>query len=281
MKTGLILEGGAMRGMFTAGVMDVLMEHDISFDGAIGISAGALFGCNYKSRQIGRVIRYNKKYCRDKRYHSFRSWLKTGDLYNAAFCYHELPEKLDLFDNDTFRKNKMKFYVGCTDARTGKAVYHQCKTCDDHDIEWMRGSAAMPLLSNLVEQDGYLLSDGATADSVPIRYFEKLGYDRNVIILTRPAEYIKKKNPWLPLLKIALRRYPNLVSALADRHERYNETISYICQKEAEKKVLVIRPDEPLNIGASTSDPDELERVYRLGRSAALKKLEQLRGFLK
>ena len=126
MKTGLVLEGGAMRGLFSAGVMDVLMEHQITFDGAIGVSAGAAFGCNYKSRQPGRVIRYNTMYAKDPRYCSLRSFLRTGDLFRADFCYHELPKKLDVFDAEAFQQNPMEFYVVCTDIQTGKAVYRKC-----------------------------------------------------------------------------------------------------------------------------------------------------------
>ena len=137
MKTGLVLEGGAMRGMFTAGVLDVLMEHGIVLDGAIGVSAGAVFGCNYKSHQIGRVIRYNTQYCNDKRYASFGNLLRTGNLYSEQFCYHTVPEKLDPFDTKAFRENPMDFFVVCTDVRTGDPIYHKCRTGDAEDIQWM------------------------------------------------------------------------------------------------------------------------------------------------
>ncbi|MFR2189268.1 MAG: patatin family protein, partial [Blautia sp.] len=186
MKTGLIMEGGAMRGMFTAGVIDVLMEAGVCFDGAIGVSAGAVFGCNYKSRQIGRVIRYNKAYCQDPRYVSFRSLLRTGDIYGEEFCYHELPDRLDPFDVKTYEENPMDFYVVCTDVETGKPVYHNCLKGDAEDIQWMRASASMPALSRFVNLDGHMLSDGGTADSIPVRFFESIGYERNVVILTQP-----------------------------------------------------------------------------------------------
>ena len=135
--------------------LDVMMEQDIIFDGAVGVSAGAVFGCNYKSRQPGRVIRYNKRYCRDPRYVSIRSLLKTGDLYGESFCYHELPDRLDPFDAAAYRKNPMEFYVVCTDALTGEAVYHRCDRGDARDLQWMRASASMPMVSKLVELDVY------------------------------------------------------------------------------------------------------------------------------
>ena len=149
MKTGLVLEGGAMRGMFTASVLGVLMEHNIQLDGAVGVSAGAVFGCNYKSHQIGRTIRYNTEYCTDKRYASFGNLLRTGNLYSEQFCYHTVPEKLDPFDAETFQKNPMDFFVVCTDVRTGEPIYRKCRTGNAEDIQWMQASASMPLAATI------------------------------------------------------------------------------------------------------------------------------------
>ena len=160
MKTGLILEGGAMRGMFTAGVLDVLMEQGITVDGMVGVSAGAVFGCNYKSHQIGRTIRYNTTYCKDKRYASFRNLLRTGNLYSEDFCYHEVPEKLDPFDDKAFRESPMDYFVVCTDVRTGDPIYHKCRTGDAEDVRWMEASASMPLAAKIVKIGHYGLLDG-------------------------------------------------------------------------------------------------------------------------
>lgn len=280
MKTGLVMEGGAMRGMFTMGVADVMLEHGITFDGGIGVSAGAAFGCNFKSKQIGRVIRYNKKYCNDKRFASFRSWLKTGDLYGADFCYYELPEKLDIFDNDTYMANPMEFYVVCTDVETGKPVYHRCDTAVGKEVEWIRASASIPLLSNVVEIGDYKLLDGGIADAVPLQYFQSIGYDRNVVILTRSDSYRKKKAKYIPLAKLALRKYPNMVEAIANRHERYNLNIDYIREQEGQGKIFVIRPEEELHIDGRVKDPEELERVYQIGRRTMEKNMEKLENYL-
>jgi len=193
MKTGLVLEGGAMRGMFTAGVLDVLMEHGLTTDGTIGVSAGAVFGCNFKSHQIGRVIRYNTEYCNDKRYASFRNLLRTGNLYSEDFCYHEVPEKLDPFDEEAFRASPMDFFVVCTDLRTGDPIYHKCRSGDAEDVRWMEASASMPLAAKAVRIGHYSLLDGGVADSIPVRFFESLGYKRNLIILTQPKGFVKKK----------------------------------------------------------------------------------------
>lgn len=274
------MEGGAMRGLFTAGVIDVMMEHNIEFDGAIGVSAGAVFGCNYKSHQIGRVLRYNIRFCRDPRYASFRSLLKTGDLYGADFCYNQIPAKLDVFDTDTYKKSPMDFYVVCTDVKTGKPVYKNCLTGDEKDIIWMRASASMPMVSKIVEVDGYQLLDGGISDSIPIKKFQEIGYDKNIIILTQPLHYVKKKNKMLPMLRISLRKYPNILQTLAHRHEMYNETTAYIRKLEKQGKVLVIRPKEALNIAQVEHNPKELKRVYELGRAEANRQLKQIQRFL-
>ncbi len=281
MKTGLVLEGGAMRGMFTCGVIDTFMQNGITFDGAIGVSAGAAFGCNLKSRQIGRAIRYNKKFCTNKNYWSIRSLVKTGDLYNADFCYRQLPDELDHFDINTFRENPMEFWCTCTDAETGKAVYHQCTQGNGDDYQWFRASASIPLASKIVEVGGYKLLDGGMADSIPLKKFEELGYDKIVVVLTQPKTYIKKQVPALPLIKLAMKKYPNMYKAIAGRHIHYNEETKYVVQKESEGSIIVIRPSQSLNIGAATRKADELQRVYEEGIKEASKKLDAIKEFFR
>ena len=280
MKRGLILEGGAMRGMFTAGVMDVMMEHGIDFDGVIGVSAGAAFGCNYKSGQIGRVIRYNTRFCADKRYGGFGVLLREGNIFSTPFCYEEVPLKHDVFDFDAYDRNPMEFYVVCTDIESGKAVYHRYEGLQDHRFDWIRASASMPLVSQIVEIDAMKLLDGGVADSIPVRYFESIGYDRNIVILTQPESYVKKKNPMMPLVKLKYRHFPKLVEAMANRHVGYNETLEYIRIKEETGELLVIRPEEPLNIKKVEKNPEELRRVYELGRAAGQRRLAEIREFL-
>lgn len=281
MKTGLILEGGAMRGMYTAGVLDVMMENNIWVDGAVGVSAGAVFGCNYKSKQIGRTIRYNKKYGRDPRYAGFHSLLKTGDYFGTEFCYHEIPEKLDPFDSETFQKNPAEFYVVGTDVTTGKAVYHKCTTGTDRDLEWFRASASMPLLSNIVEVDGYKLLDGGIADSIPLEWFRSIGYRRNIIILTRDKTYHKKKNKMIPLFKTLLHKYPEVAKAMKQRHIMYNEELRLVEEQEKAGKALVIRPSEPITISRTENDPEKLEEVYQLGRKDGIANLKKMRTFIR
>ena len=172
-KTGLVLEGGAMRGLFSAGVLDVMMENGIEFDAAMGVSAGAVFGCNFKSGQIGRSIRYNMRFCDDPRYCSLESLRKTGDLYGVQFCYDEIPNKLDPFDKEAYRSNPMPFYAVCTNVETGKAIHKRLDNGDAKDMEYFRASASMPVVSRIVEVDGYKLLDGGITDSIPLASMER------------------------------------------------------------------------------------------------------------
>ncbi len=279
-KTGLVLEGGAMRGLFTAGVLDVMMEQKLLFDGAIGVSAGACFGCNYKSGQIGRSLRYNLKYCRDKRYCSVYSLVKTGDLYGAEFCYHTMPETLDRFDFDTYQKDPMEFHVVCTDIETGKPVYHSIPEMDYEALEWIRASASMPMVSRVVEIGGKKMLDGGMTDPVPLAYFESQGYGRNVVVLTQPRVYRKEPNKSIPMLKIALRKYPKAIDVMRNRHEVYNQTTQYVFEAEKAGRAFVICPPEALPIKRITRDAQLIQQVYDIGRSVALKQLPALRSFL-
>ena len=280
MKTGLVMEGGAMRGLFTCGVIDVFLEEDVRFDAAAGISAGACFGCNFKSRQIGRAVRYNKRYSRDPRYCSLRSLLKTGDLYGADFCYRELPDVLDPFDRAAFRDNPMEFYIGATDVDSGKIRYHRCLDGGTRDMLWMRASASMPMVSRIVEVDGLRLLDGGIVEPVPYPVLEAAGCDRSVYILTQPYGYRKKKAAALPLIRLALRRTPRMSDAMARRHEVYNRQREQIDEKERRGEILVLRPPESLGISRTEHDPEELERVYQIGRRTAREALPAIRAFL-
>ena len=281
MKTGLVLEGGAMRALFSAGVLDVMMENGLEVDGVIGVSAGACFGCNVKSHQPGRVIRYNTRFAKDPRLCSFRSLIRTGDLYGADFCYRELPLELDVFDVKTYAADPTVFYVVCTDVETGKAVYQRLDRGDEADLQWIRASASMPLASRVVEAGGRKLLDGGIADSIPLRAFEELGYERNIVILTQPEGYEKKPSKILPLLAWALRRFPRTVEALAVRHQNYNEATAYVKKRENEGAALVIRPAEKLPIGHVEHDAQKMRAVYELGRNAGQQRLADMKDFLK
>lgn len=279
-KTGLVLEGGAMRGIFTAGVTDIMMENGIDFDGVIGVSAGAAFGCNYKSKQNGRAIRYNLKFCNDKRFCSVQSLIKTGDMFGAEFCYHELPSKHDIFDTKTFEENPQEFYVVCTDVITGKPVYKRLDKAEYNDLEWIRASASMPLASRIVEIDGYKLLDGGISDSIPLAYFQKIGYEKCVVILTQPKGYIKTPSKSIYAAKLMLRKYPELLKTLENRPEVYNKQVKYIRNEEKKGNVFVIAPEEKLPVNRVEHDADKLRAVYEIGRKIGKKRLNELKAFL-
>ena len=279
MKKGLVLEGGAMRGLFTAGIIDVMMEHGVEPDGMIGVSAGAAFGCNYKSRQPGRALRYNKRFAKDKRYCSWQSWWKTGDLYNAEFGYHVIPTQYDIFDDQAFEQNPMAFYAVCTNVETGEAVYKQLEKAGGLTYDWIRASASMPLASKVVELEGMKVLDGGVADSIPLEYFERIGYERNVVILTQPDGYVKEHNKLMPLMRIALRKYPKMIEAMDKRHLMYNRQLGYVYEAEQAGRALVIRPDAKLPIGHISHDPEEMQRVYDIGREAGEKHIDAICRF--
>ncbi len=281
MKSALVLEGGAKRGIYTAGVLDVLLENKIIVDGIFGVSAGAIHGCSYASLQKGRSIRYTQKYNDDYRFMSWRSFFKTGSVVDTHFSYHELPEKLDPFDNKTFMKQKLKFYAVCTNLKTGKAEYILC-----HDlfkqIDVIRASASMPLVSQIVHTNGKELLDGGIADSIPIEAAFHFGFDRNIVILTRPKDYRKKAVPlfvqWI--IKHVYKKYPKFIQVIIHRPQMYNKQVEKILKLEKNKKILVIRPSKKINISRMERNINTIKKMYQLGRTDAKRMLPKIRDFL-
>ena len=276
-KTGLVLEGGAMRGLFSAGVIDVMMEHELWPDGVVGVSAGAAFGCNMKSRQIGRSIRYNKRFARDWRYCSVRSYLKTGELFGGDFCYHELPTTLDPFDTKTYGSNDMNFYAVCTDVDTGLPVYKKIDEMNFESMEWIRASASMPVAAKIVRINGRKLLDGGISDSIPLRFFQNMGYTRNIVVLTQPRDFIKQPEKIAPLIRMLLRKHPEFVAASDRRHVMYNDELDYIRQEEAAGRILVLAPDEKLPVNHVCHDPRLMQQTYELGRQAAERMIDKIK----
>lgn len=281
MKTGLVLEGGAMRGLFTAGVLDVMLEEGLTVDGVIGVSAGAAFGCSFHSGQKGRTLRYNLAYAKDKRYCSFYSLMTTGDLYGAEFCYHTLPDELDIFDNEAFNNNPAEFWLVTCDVETGEAVYHKCGKMSYEQMEWFRASASLPLVSRVVEVDGKKMLDGGIADSIPLKFFESIGYEKNLVILTRPADYRKTPNKLMPLIRWGMRKYPNMAKAMERRHQVYNDALAYIQSQKENPNLMVLQPEEELPMSRIEKNPERLQKAYDLGRETALSHLEELKAFLR
>ena len=276
---GLVLEGGGFRGMYTCGVIDVFMENHIDFDQVVGVSAGAAFGCNIKSRQIGRALRYNKRFCRDPRYSGLKSFIKTGDLYNKEFAYGIVPTILDPFDTKTFKENPIRFTLVCTDIHTGKPIYHEIENGDTTDIEWIRASASIPIVSKPVKLDGYELLDGGVSDSIPVDWMLERS-SKTVVVLTRDKSYRKKPMKYINLLKKAFKGYPKLQKALENRHIVYNETLDRIEQLEREGRIFVIRPSKPIECTMIEKDPNHLQEIYDIGRKDALNYLNDLKEYL-
>lgn len=278
MKVGLVLEGGAMRGMYTAGVIDVFLENNIQVDCIIGVSAGALFGVNYCSNQKGRVLRYQKKYIKEKNYMGIHTLLKTGNIINKDFAYYDIPLKLDVFDEKAYSKSKTDFYLVATNIETGEAEYKKIKDTKK-EIEYFRATSAMPFVSKIVEIDGKKYLDGALADSIPLAKMQEMGYDKIIVVLTKPAGYKKRKPPKI-LANRVYKEYPKLAETINTRHERYNATIDKINELEKKKEIIVIRPSKKVKMGRIEKDIDKLQEMYDLGVEDTNKVLKELKLYI-
>ena len=279
-KTGIVLEGGGMRGMYTCGILDVLMENHIYLDGMVGVSAGIAFGCNYKSHQAGRALRYNVRFSKDKRYSGIMSLLKTGNYYNAYFAYKLVPTHYDVFDYNVFEETAMECYAVCFDVKTGEGVYQRLTHVNADFFEWIRASASMPVVAQPVEVGGRLLLDGGLADSIPLEFMIKKGYNRNVVILTREEGYRKTAEHGLWFMKPLLRKWPHVIEALKHRPAHYNMQLQQVREQERQGNAFVFRPKKPLDVSRTTHDASEMNRVYQQGREEARERLDELKRFL-
>ena len=280
MKIGLVLEGGALRGIYTAGVLDVLLKNNVKVDKIIGVSAGALFGVNYKSNQPGRALRYNLKYCNNKNYMSYHSLLTTGNIVNKEFCFDKLVNELDPFDFDTFSNNKIDFYATVTNVETGKAEYHLIKDLhNEKDSEYLRASGSMPFVSQIVEIDGKKYLDGAIADSIPIDKMLTMSVDKIIVVPTRPIDFRRRKKTTI-LNKLKYKKYPLFVDKLSNRYKMYNEEVERIIDLENQGKVFVIRPSRFVNIKRLEKNPEIIQEMYDLGVSDTKSKLKELKKYL-
>lgn len=278
-KLGLVLEGGAMRGLYTAGVLDAFLESDIHVDGVIGVSAGTVHGVSYLSNQHGRSIRYYEKYRGDKRFMGLYPLLTTGDIVDKQFCYHDIPWELDPFDDEAFQASGVPFYVTCTNVETGKAEYIRCDSMrNGNNMEYLRAGASMPLVSHIVEVGGKKLLDGGVADSIPLEAFRRMGYRKNIVVLTRAAGYRKKPAAILPF-QLMYHNYPNFVNAMAHRHEVYNAELVDVEQGQAQGDVFLLRPSVDLEVSRTEHNVKKLRELYELGRADTLSRLGELRRF--
>ena len=279
MKVGLVLEGGGMRALFTAGVLDALLDiKELDIDGIVGVSAGALFGVNYVSGQKERAIRYNIKYARDKRYMGLYSWITTGNAVNEEFAFYEIPFKLDVFDQEKFKQSKIDFYVVMTNVESGKSEYVLIKDVF-RQMEYLRATSALPFASKIIEINGKKYLDGGISDSIPIDYCESLGYDKIILVLTRP-ENTHKEDKLNFLYKLVYRKYPNLVERLINMGKDYEVVLKKIEDLENKNKIFVIRPPKVLKIGRLEKNEDKIQNVYDIGLNTGIKEKENLLKYL-
>ena len=279
MKTCLVLEGGGLRGIYSAGVLDEMFKDKIKVDAIIGVSMGALVGINYKSKQPERAIRYNLRYCDDKRYIGLRSLLKTGNIANKEFAYYKVPNELDKFDYETYKKSKIKMYITATNIETGEAEYIEVKDATNN-IEYFRASSSIPGVSRIVEIDDKKYLDGGMADSIPVKKALELGYDRVIVVLTRPIEY-RKKDSKMKWLQSRYKKYPKFQKLIATRNKRYNEQVEEILKLEKKNKIFCIRPSRSIKIGRMEKDERTILKQYNLGKEDYLNRKSDLKKYLK
>lgn len=278
-RLGLVLEGGGMRGVYTAGVLDYFLEKNIAVDGVIGVSAGSCHGVSFLSKQYQRNLRVNLNYLDDPDYLSMRNFLKTGSIFGMDMLFNRIPNELDPFDYEAFDRRKAEFVIVSTDIKSGKPHYHVAK--DMHaDIKYVQASSSLPLLARPVEADGTLLMDGGCSDSIPITYFKERGYTHNIVVLTQHHSYRKGKNNLLPLIKCVYRDYPKLYEALKTRHIRYNQTLDELETLKRQGSVFVIQPSVPVNISRLEKNKQKLQDLYQLGYEDAKKAYPKLVQFL-
>ena len=280
MKTGLVLEGVGNRGIYIAGVVVVLLVNNVAFYGVIGVSAGAIHGCSFVAGQVGRSIRYNLKYGNDYRFMSWRSWFESGNIVDTQFCYHDLPDFLDPFDNEAFKKSRTKFYVTCSNVESGNAEYILCHDLKA-EIDYLRASASLPMVSKIVEVGGKKLLDGGICDSIPLAAFEQLGYEKNIVVLTRPSGYRKKPSCGAWLAALVYRKFPKFVAAIKNRYWHYNQELDYVEKQRQAGKAFVLCPSRVIKISRMEKDLNVVKQMYDLGREDALRHLPQIQAFLK
>lgn len=279
MKIGLVLEGGGMRGMYTAGVLDCFLDNGIKVDGIMGVSAGALFGVNLASKQRGRALNYNTKYIKHPMYMSYKSLIKTGNMINKEFAYYVLPQKLDVFNQKEFENSHIDYYVTVTNVDTCQAEYIKINNVFE-EMEYLRASSSLPFISEIVTIDGKNYLDGGIADSIPFEKFIELGYDKIILVLTRPISYRKQYRNSRLLRKFIAMKYGKLANTIIDRPINYNQKIENIIKLEAEGKLFVIRPSEDIKISRLEKNVEKIKATYELGLNDTQKVIKNLKEYL-
>ncbi len=279
-KAGLVLEGGGMRGVYTAGVLDFFIDQDLYFSDIYGVSAGACHMCSYISQQRERAYRVNVDYLEDKNYCSMYSLLKTGNLFGAEMCYDKIPNELDPYDYEAFGRYKGNAYAVVTNIETGKAEYIRME--DMHkDIIAIQASASLPLVSKNVYINGVPYLDGGVADAIPIMKSLQDGNKKNVVIMTKEVGYRRKPSSNMTAIRLCYRKYPELVKDMERRHIVYNKTLDFLEEHEKKGHIFVIRPKEDCGVGRIEKDKDKLRTLYQMGYDDAKASFENLKKYLK
>lgn len=279
-KVAMVLEGGSFRCQFTAGVLDVFMENGVEVPACYGVSAGALSGLNYKSRQIGRANRVNLAFCNDSRYMGAKSFATSGSVVGYDFLLNDIQDRLDPFDNDAFEKNPMSLYAVATDVVFGTPAYLPVENAV-LDVDALRATTSLPLITQPVEMGDAIYLDGGIADSVPVEHaLEDAGFDRAIVVLTQDRTYKKGPYEFLAAAHARYAAYPYLLEALENRHERYNEQREHIWEYERQGRALVIAPPQPVEVGHIEHDPAKLLALYIQGRQEGKRRLDEVRAFI-
>lgn len=279
-RLALVLEGGGLRGIFTAGVLDFFLENEIEVDNCIGVSAGAVLGASYMSKQHRRGYTAIADHIDKREYASFYNWVKTGNFFEVQYSYHVIPEKYNPFDNEAFKDNKTEFQAVITNCETGKAEYPEIKDAIK-EIDILRASASLPFLAKTVQLNGKDYLDGGVSDPVPLKYSIEKGNAKNIVVLTRDRSYRKKKRSGAgKIAKMIYKKYPKFVELMKTRYLRYNETLEYIYEMEKQGRIFVIQPAEPLTLGRIEKNREKLEAVYNIGYETAKRRYGALKEYL-
>lgn len=274
----IVLEGGTFRPIFSCGVMDALMDNDIHFDYAIGVSAGITNGFSYFSKQRGRAHDIIKNYRHDKRYIGFRNYFSDRSLFGLKFAYETVGNELHPFDWETFLANPIKVRVGVTNAKTGEIEYLDGKTADK-TYNMLKATCALPLAFPAIKVNGKQYFDGGITDSIPAKKAFEDGNEKMLIVLTRTDDYVKTLSTGAKLAaKLFEKKYPEVAKALLKRHIMYNEEIDYCKKLEKEGKAIILRPSKETQIKSFERDLGKMERVYRYGYNLAIENLERIKG---
>lgn len=280
MKVGLVLEGGGMRGLYTIGVLDAMMEHDLWVDYVVGVSAGACNGISYVSKQQYRNYRIDEKYLKDKRYISIRNFIKTRSLFGMDFIFSEVPKMLDPFDMPVFLENPIEFEAGVTDMETGEPVYFGKLESLDDMCTVLAASSSIPMFAPPVEFEGKKYLDGGTSDPIPVRRALKQGCDKLIVVRTRDRSYRKTPEGGRAAYQRGFRKTPAMIDCIDRRHTVYNQQVNCCDRMERAGQALVLAPEKPVKISRFENDIRVLDTLYREGWQAVELQLDALRKFI-